>query len=71
MNKIRVKDIQGAERMQHKEIKAARGIKISAQVTGTQQYIMQGLEHAIAGTSICVVGGDYDVEDLGAVMTHE
>ncbi|KAK8515126.1 hypothetical protein V6N12_001286 [Hibiscus sabdariffa] len=31
---------------------------------------MQGLEHAIAGTSICVVGPDYDVEDLRAVTSR-
>ncbi|GMJ03682.1 hypothetical protein HRI_004037400 [Hibiscus trionum] len=50
MKEIRVK---GAY-MQHKEIKAAQGIKIAA----------QGLEHAIAGTSIYVVGPDDDVEDI-------
>ncbi|KAL5714108.1 hypothetical protein ACHQM5_016113 [Ranunculus cassubicifolius] len=37
----------------HKEIKAAQGIKITA----------QGLEHAIPGTSLYVVGPDEDVED--------
>ncbi|TYI34135.1 hypothetical protein ES332_A04G181900v1 [Gossypium tomentosum] len=50
MKEIRVK---GAY-MQHKEIKAAQGIKIAA----------QGLEHAIAGTSIYVVGPDDDLEDI-------
>ncbi|XP_039018963.1 eukaryotic translation initiation factor 5B-like isoform X2 [Hibiscus syriacus] len=50
MKEIRVKGVY----MQHKEIKAAQGIKIAA----------QGLEHAIAGTSIYVVGPDDDVEDI-------
>ncbi|XP_012458702.1 eukaryotic translation initiation factor 5B [Gossypium raimondii] len=50
MKEIRVK---GAY-LQHKEIKAAQGIKIAA----------QGLEHAIAGTSIYVVGPDDDLEDI-------
>jgi translation initiation factor 5B len=38
----------------HKELKAAQGIKITA----------QGLEHAIAGTQLHVVGPDDDLEDL-------
>ncbi|XP_016466157.1 uncharacterized protein LOC107788926 [Nicotiana tabacum] len=38
----------------HKEIKAAQGIKINA----------QGLEHAIAGANLYVVGPDDDVEDI-------
>ncbi|XP_065880948.1 eukaryotic translation initiation factor 5B-like [Euphorbia lathyris] len=50
MKEIRVK---GAY-IHHKEIKAAQGIKITA----------QGLEHAIAGTSLYVVGPDDDVDDV-------
>ncbi|KAF8377572.1 hypothetical protein HHK36_030954 [Tetracentron sinense] len=38
----------------HKEIKAAQGIKITA----------QGLEHAIAGTDLYVVGPEDDLEDI-------
>ncbi|CAM6096724.1 unnamed protein product [Calypogeia fissa] len=38
----------------HKELKAAQGIKITA----------QGLEHAIAGTQLYVVGPDDDVDDI-------
>ncbi|XP_068651487.1 LOW QUALITY PROTEIN: uncharacterized protein [Aristolochia californica] len=38
----------------HKEFKAAQGVKISA----------QGLEHAIAGTGLYVVGPGDDVEDI-------
>lgn len=38
----------------HKELKAAQGIKITA----------QGLEHAIAGTQLHVVGPDDDLEDI-------
>ncbi|XP_015072839.2 eukaryotic translation initiation factor 5B-like [Solanum pennellii] len=38
----------------HREIKASQGIKINA----------QGLEHAIAGTSLYIVGPDDDVEDI-------
>ncbi|KAG6752813.1 hypothetical protein POTOM_042851 [Populus tomentosa] len=40
--------------LHHKEIKAAQGIKITG----------QGLEHAIAGTGLYVVGRDDDVEDV-------
>ncbi|KAF8410091.1 hypothetical protein HHK36_002613 [Tetracentron sinense] len=40
--------------LHHKEIKAAQGIKISA----------QGLEHALAGTGLHVVGPDDDLEDI-------
>ncbi|KAG8388197.1 hypothetical protein BUALT_Bualt02G0100700 [Buddleja alternifolia] len=40
--------------LHHKEIKAAQGIKITA----------QGLEHAIAGTSLYVVGPHDDLEDI-------
>ncbi|XP_020533049.1 eukaryotic translation initiation factor 5B isoform X2 [Jatropha curcas] len=50
MKEIRVK---GAY-IHHKEIKAAQGIKITA----------QGLEHAIAGTGLYVVGPDDDLEDV-------
>lgn len=50
MKEIRVK---GAY-LHHKEIKAAQGIKITA----------QGLEHAIAGTGLYVVGPDDDLEDV-------
>ncbi|XVE74838.1 hypothetical protein DITRI_Ditri12bG0050300 [Diplodiscus trichospermus] len=50
MKEIRVKGTY----MQHKEIKAAQGIKIAA----------QGLEHAIAGTGLYVVGPDDDLEDI-------
>ncbi|KAE9452152.1 hypothetical protein C3L33_15947, partial [Rhododendron williamsianum] len=40
--------------LHHKEIKAAQGIKITA----------QGLEHAIAGTGLYVVGPHDDLEDI-------
>lgn len=50
MKEIRVKGTY----LQHKEIKAAMGIKIAA----------QGLEHAIAGTGLHVVGPDDDIEDI-------
>ncbi|WCJ43373.1 eukaryotic translation initiation factor 2 (eIF-2) family protein [Euphorbia peplus] len=50
MKEIRVK---GAY-LHPKEIKAAQGIKITA----------QGLEHAVAGTSLYVVGPDDDVDDV-------
>ncbi|RVW94453.1 Eukaryotic translation initiation factor 5B [Vitis vinifera] len=40
--------------LHHKQIKAAQGIKITA----------QGLEHAIAGTGLYVVGPDDDLEDI-------
>ncbi|XP_023644095.1 eukaryotic translation initiation factor 5B isoform X2 [Capsella rubella] len=40
--------------LHHKEIKAARGIKITA----------QGLEHAVAGTSLHVVGPDDDMDAI-------
>lgn len=45
--------IQGAY-IHHKEIKAAQGIKITA----------QNLEHAVAGTALYVVGPDDDVEEI-------
>uniref|UniRef100_A0A061RKG6 Eukaryotic translation initiation factor 5B n=1 Tax=Tetraselmis sp. GSL018 TaxID=582737 RepID=A0A061RKG6_9CHLO len=50
MKEIRVK----GQYLHHKEVKAAQGIKIAA----------QGLENAVAGTSLYVVGPDDDVEDL-------
>ncbi|MCE0480535.1 hypothetical protein HAX54_037476 [Datura stramonium] len=50
MKELRVK----GSYQHHKEIKAAQGIKINA----------QGLEHAIAGTSLYVVGPGDDVEDI-------
>lgn len=50
MKELRVKGTY----MQHKEIKAAQGIKIAA----------QGLEHAIAGTGLYVVGPQDDLEEI-------
>ncbi|KAH0750859.1 hypothetical protein KY290_030091 [Solanum tuberosum] len=50
MKELRIK----GSYVHHKEIKAAQGIKINA----------QGLEHAIAGTSLYVVGPDDDVENI-------
>ncbi|TMW97765.1 hypothetical protein EJD97_005024 [Solanum chilense] len=50
MKELRIK----GSYLHHKEIKAAQGIKINA----------QGLEHAIAGTSLYVVGPDDDVENV-------
>ncbi|KAI5079715.1 hypothetical protein GOP47_0005194 [Adiantum capillus-veneris] len=50
MKEIRVK----GQYLHHKELKAAQGIKITA----------QGLEHAIAGTQLHVVGPDDDLEDV-------
>ncbi|KAM7260332.1 hypothetical protein ACFE04_016073 [Oxalis oulophora] len=50
MKELRVKGTY----LHHKEIKAAQGIKITA----------QGLEHAIAGTGLYVVGPDDDLEDV-------
>ncbi|KAG8369260.1 hypothetical protein BUALT_Bualt15G0133000 [Buddleja alternifolia] len=50
MKELRVKGTY----LHHKEIKAAQGIKITA----------QGLEHAIAGTSLYVVGPHDDLEDI-------
>ncbi|XP_042503419.1 eukaryotic translation initiation factor 5B-like [Macadamia integrifolia] len=50
--------VQG-EYLQHKELKATQGVKIAA----------QGLEHAIAGTCLYVVGPEDDLEDIkGAAM---
>ncbi|CAA0822046.1 eukaryotic translation initiation factor 2 (eIF-2) family protein [Striga hermonthica] len=50
MKELRVK----GSYLRHKEIKAAQGIKITA----------QGLEHTIAGTSLYVVGPHDDLEDI-------
>lgn len=50
MKELRVKGTY----LHHKEIKAAQGIKITG----------QGLEHAIAGTGLYVVGPDDDLEDI-------
>ncbi|KAL6962451.1 photosystem II [Sarracenia purpurea var. burkii] len=50
MKELRVKGTY----LHHKEIKAAQGIKITA----------QGLEHAIAGTGLYVVGPDDELEDI-------
>ncbi|CAA0841991.1 eukaryotic translation initiation factor 2 (eIF-2) family protein [Striga hermonthica] len=50
MKELRVK----GSYLHHKEIKAAQGIKITA----------QGLEHTIAGTSLYVVGPHDDLEDI-------
>ncbi|KAK1570475.1 hypothetical protein Q3G72_002518 [Acer saccharum] len=50
MKELRVKGTY----LHHREIKAAQGIKIAA----------QGLEHAIAGTGLYVVGSDDDLEDV-------
>ncbi|PHU20868.1 Eukaryotic translation initiation factor 5B [Capsicum chinense] len=45
----------------HKEIKAAQGIKINA----------QGLEHAIAGTSLYIVAPDDDMEDIKEAVMED
>lgn len=50
MKELRVK----GSFLHHKEIKAAQGIKITA----------QGLEHAIAGTGLYVVGPNDDLEEI-------
>ncbi|CAI9787089.1 unnamed protein product [Fraxinus pennsylvanica] len=50
MKELRVKGTY----LHHKEIKAAQGIKITG----------QGLDHAIAGTALYVVGPDDDLEDI-------
>uniref|UniRef100_A0A7N0ZZK6 Eukaryotic translation initiation factor 5B n=1 Tax=Kalanchoe fedtschenkoi TaxID=63787 RepID=A0A7N0ZZK6_KALFE len=50
MKELRVKGTY----LHHKEIKAAQGIKITA----------QGLEHAVAGTGLYVVGPEDNVEDV-------
>ena len=50
MREMRVK----GQYIHHKEMRAAMGVKITA----------QGLEHAVAGTNLVVVGPDDDVEEL-------
>ncbi|XP_057534084.1 eukaryotic translation initiation factor 5B-like [Amaranthus tricolor] len=50
MKELRIKGTY----LHHKEIKAAQGIKITA----------QGLEHAIAGTALYVVGPDDDIDEI-------
>ncbi|KMT05239.1 hypothetical protein BVRB_7g173810 [Beta vulgaris subsp. vulgaris] len=50
MKELRVKGTY----LHHKQIKAAQGIKITA----------QGLEHAVAGTGLYVVGPDDDIEEI-------
>ncbi|TXG60216.1 hypothetical protein EZV62_014789 [Acer yangbiense] len=57
MKELRVKGTY----LHHKEIKAAQGIKITA----------QGLEHAIAGTGLYVVGIDADLEDVKEVAMED
>jgi len=73
--------------LHHKEIKAAQGVKISAQVyVGfSTEYILkwckrtaswltacfQGLDHAIAGTALYVVGPDDDLEDIKEVVMQD
>ncbi|XP_073146135.1 eukaryotic translation initiation factor 5B-like [Henckelia pumila] len=54
MKELRVKGTY----LHHKEIKAAQGIKITA----------QGLEHAIAGSNLYVVGPDDDLEYIKGAM---
>ncbi|MCL7021700.1 hypothetical protein MKW94_026982 [Papaver nudicaule] len=50
MRELRIK----GSYLHHKELKAAQGVKINA----------QGLDHAVAGTGLYVVGPDDDVEDI-------
>ncbi|GJN15388.1 hypothetical protein PR202_gb02298 [Eleusine coracana subsp. coracana] len=57
MRELRVK---GAY-LHHKEIRAAQGVKISA----------QGLEHAIAGTALYVAGPDDDLDKLKDAVMEE
>ncbi|XP_057424818.1 eukaryotic translation initiation factor 5B-like isoform X2 [Lotus japonicus] len=57
MKELRIKGTY----IHHKEIKAAMGIKITA----------QGLEHAIAGTSLYVVKPDDDLEDIKAAAVED
>ncbi|OMO52019.1 hypothetical protein CCACVL1_29425 [Corchorus capsularis] len=57
MKELRVKGTY----MQHKEIKAAMGIKIAA----------QGLEHAVAGTGLYVVGPDDDLEEVKETVKED
>ncbi|XP_074311712.1 eukaryotic translation initiation factor 5B-like [Silene latifolia] len=57
MTELRVKGTY----LHHKEIKAAQGIKITA----------QSLEHAIAGTGLYVVGADDDLEKMISLATED
>lgn len=57
MKELRVKGTY----LHHKKIRAAQGIKISA----------QGLEHAIAGTALYAVRPDEDIEDLKDAVMEE
>ncbi|KAG0488912.1 hypothetical protein HPP92_007723 [Vanilla planifolia] len=57
MKELRVK----GSYIHHKELKAAQGIKISA----------QGLEHAIAGTSLYVVKPGDDIETIKEAVMHD
>ncbi|KAL7156728.1 hypothetical protein ABFS83_02G028200 [Erythranthe nasuta] len=57
MKELRVKGTY----LHHKEIKAAQGIKITA----------QGLEHAIAGTSLYIVGPHDNLEDIKNTAMEE
>ncbi|KAF3434977.1 hypothetical protein FNV43_RR22064 [Rhamnella rubrinervis] len=57
MKELRVKGTY----LHHKQIKAAQGIKITA----------QGLEHAIAGTGLYVVGPQDDLDDIKEVAMED
>ncbi|TKW25514.1 hypothetical protein SEVIR_3G124200v4 [Setaria viridis] len=57
MRELRVKGTY----IHHKEIRAAQGVKISA----------QGLEHAIAGTALYVLGPDDDLDKLKDAVMEE
>ncbi|PUZ64483.1 hypothetical protein GQ55_3G146400 [Panicum hallii var. hallii] len=57
MRELRVK----GNYLHHKEIRAAQGVKISA----------QGLEHAIAGTALYVLGPDDDLDKLKDAVMEE
>nr|ACN36320.1 unknown [Zea mays] len=57
MRELRVKGTY----IHHKEIRAAQGVKISA----------QGLEHAIAGTALYVLGPDDDLDKLNEAVMEE
>nr|CAD1829228.1 unnamed protein product [Ananas comosus var. bracteatus] len=57
MKELRVK----GSYQHHKELKAAQGVKISA----------QGLEHAIAGTALYVVKPSDDLEEIKATVMHD
>ncbi|THU73704.1 hypothetical protein C4D60_Mb04t25690 [Musa balbisiana] len=57
MKELRVK----GSYLHHKELKAAQGVKISA----------QGLEHAIAGTSLYVAKPEDDLEDLKKTVMQD